>query len=286
MRVAILGTGKMGAAMARRLAAAGHELTLWNRHASRAEAVGVGKVASTPAEAASEADVIISMLTDESAVREVYLGRDGALTAARSQVFVDMSTAGPDVSREIGPAIERAGATFVEAPVLGSIAAIEAGGALVLAAGKPDAVERARPILELFGEVRHIGDLGSAAALKLIANSTLADIYAMTVELLAAGAAAGLKADDVFSVLTRFVPDLPRRRAGLIEHKYEPVTFAMRDMEKDLELATALFKRIGAKTPITDQTKELYKRATRAVPDLEVSAIATLYEKESATKSR
>ncbi|HVH63453.1 MAG TPA: NAD(P)-dependent oxidoreductase [Candidatus Dormibacteraeota bacterium] len=285
MRVAILGTGKMGAAMARRLQAAGHELTLWNRHRSRAEAVGAGNVASTPAEAARSSEYVISMLTDASAVREVYLGEDGAVSAARSQVFVDMSTAGPDASKEIGAAIERTGALFVEAPVLGSIAAIESGGALVLAAGKSEALERAREILALFGEVRHIGDLGSAAALKLIANSTLADIYAITVELLAAGAAAGLKTEDVFAILTRFVPDLPRRRAGLVDHQYEPVTFAMRDMVKDLEQATALYKRVGAKTPITDQTKELYKRATQAAPDLEVSAIATLYEKDSA-KSR
>lgn len=285
MRVAILGTGKMGAAMAKRLAGAGHELTLWNRNRARAEAIGVGRVAPTPAEAARDADVVISMLTDANAVRQVYLGKDGAANAAAHQVFVDMSTAGPDIDKEVAQVVERAGADFVQAPVMGSIGAIQAGTAAVLAAGKPKAVERARDVLASLGEVRYIGDLGSAAALKLIANSMLGGVYALTVELLAAGASAGLKTEDVFFVLNRFVPDLTRRKAGLVDHRYEPVSFAMRDMEKDLELATSLFERLEAKAPMTEQTKELYKRATRSTADLDVSAIASLYEKQT-SKSR
>ena len=282
MRVTILGTGKMGAAMARRLAGAGHELTLWNRNRSRAEAVDVGKVAATPADAARDADVVISMLTDANAVRQVYTSKDGAASVARTQVYVDMSTAGPDVDKEIGPVIERAGASFVEAPVMGSIGAIEGGTAVVMASGEPAAVERAREVLSSFGEVRYIGELGRAASLKLIANSMLGGIYALTVELLAAGAAAGLKTEDVFFILNRFVPDLTRRKAGLVEHRYEPVSFAMRDMEKDLELATSLFARLHSPAPITEQTKELYKRATPSTADLDVSAIASLYEKQAA----
>src|SRR5713226_7748181 len=100
MRVTILGTGKMGGAMARRLNASGHEVTLWNRTRDRAEAIGVGKVAATPAAAAQDAEIVISMLTDADAVRATYLGEDGAAAAARGQVFVEMSTAGPDVAKE------------------------------------------------------------------------------------------------------------------------------------------------------------------------------------------
>ncbi len=108
MRVAILGTGKMGGAMARRLEASGHELTLWNRTRERAEALGVGRVAATPAEAAEGADIVISMLTDADAVRAAYLGPGGAVKVARSQVFVEMSTAGPVVAKELAPLIDRA----------------------------------------------------------------------------------------------------------------------------------------------------------------------------------
>ena len=104
MRVALLGTGKMGGAMAQRLAAAGHELTLWNRTRERAEALGVGKLAATPAEAVAAAEIVISMLTDANAVRATYLGDGGAATAARAgQVLVEMSTAGPDIWKEVAP---------------------------------------------------------------------------------------------------------------------------------------------------------------------------------------
>src|SRR5712664_10614 len=170
MRVAILGTGKMGAAMARRLNETGHELTLWNRTKSRAEALGIGKVASTPAEAAQSADVVISILTDADAVRGTYLGENGAAKAARGQVFVEMSTAGPDVVKEVRSAIERAGAHFVESPVVGSTPAIETGKAVLFASGDDAAIKQALPILEELGEVRRIKEPEAAAKLKRIAN--------------------------------------------------------------------------------------------------------------------
>ena len=282
MRVAILGTGKMGGAMARRLEASGHELTLWNRTRERAEALGVGRVAATPAEAAEGADIVISMLTDADAVRAAYLGPGGAVKVARSQVFVEMSTAGPVVAKELAPLIDRAGAQFVEAPVLGSIAAVESGTLVIFAAGREAAIERARPALKDLGEVRPVGDIGSAASLKLVANSMLAGVNALAAELQSAGTAAGLQAEDVFWVLTRIAPVLNARKAGYVEHHYEPVSFALRDALKDLRLALDLFKRAGAATPITSTTKELYEAAAKTAGELDMSAIATLYHPKPA----
>src|SRR5260370_16704154 len=106
MRVAILGTGKMGGAMARRLASAGHDLTLWNRTRGRAEALGVGRVAASPADAAQGADVVISSLTDANAVRAAYLGADGAAKAAKRQVCVELSTAGPAIPKHPPPSTQ------------------------------------------------------------------------------------------------------------------------------------------------------------------------------------
>jgi 3-hydroxyisobutyrate dehydrogenase-like beta-hydroxyacid dehydrogenase len=282
MRVAILGTGKMGGAMARRLSSQGHELTLWNRTRERAESLGIGKVAATPAEAVESVDVVISMLTDAKAVRAAYLGEGGAATAAKSQVFVEMSTAGPDVSLEIAPNIERAGAQYVEAPVLGTIPAVESGTLVVLTAGDEAAIERARPVLESLGEVRRIGPLGSAAKLKLVSNTMIGGVTALAAELLAAGTQAGLNVDDIFALLSRVAPYLNTRKAGLVEHRYEPVTFALRDAAKDLRLAIDLYKRTGATTPLAAATKELYEQAARSAGDLDMSAIATIYDKETA----
>jgi 3-hydroxyisobutyrate dehydrogenase-like beta-hydroxyacid dehydrogenase len=124
----------MGGAIARRLESAGHELALWNRTRSRAEALGVGRVASTPAGTVDGAGVVISILTDANAVRAAYLGDDGAIKVAKSKVFVEMSTAGPDIAKELAPLIEKAGGQFVEAPVLGSVGAVEAGTLIIFVA--------------------------------------------------------------------------------------------------------------------------------------------------------
>jgi 3-hydroxyisobutyrate dehydrogenase-like beta-hydroxyacid dehydrogenase len=280
MQVAILGTGKMGGAMARRLESVGHQLTLWNRTRQRAEALGVGRVAATPAEAADQAEVVLSILTDAKAVRAAYLGEDGAAKAAHGQVFVEMSTAGPDIARELAPLVERAGARFVEAPVFGSIGAVESGTLVIFAAGGEAAIESARPVLKDLGEVRRAGEIGTAASLKLVANSMLAGVRALAAELMSAGTGAGLNPEDVLWVLARIAPVLNANRAGLIEHRYEPVNFALRDAVKDLGLAMELYGRTDADTPLTSAVKELYERAARSAGDLDMSAIATLYERQ------
>ncbi len=283
MRVAILGTGKMGGAMARRLSSAGHELTLWNRTQERAQALGIGKVAATPAEAAQKADVVISMLTDADAVRAAYLGDAGAVKGANRQIFVEMSTSGPDMAKELAPLVERAGAQFVEAPVLGSIGAVESGTLIIFASGHEAAIERARPVLQDLGEVRRVGEIGSAASLKLVANSMLAGVTALAAELMAAGTAAGLDPENVFWVLSRMAPVLNGRKAAFLEHRYEPVSFALRDAVKDLRLAVDLYKRTGATTPITRATAELFERASQSVGGLDMGAIASLYERQPAS---
>lgn len=284
MRVAIIGTGRMGGAMARRLKSQGHELTLWNRTRERAEALGVGMVAATPSEAARDAEVVISMLTDADAVRAAYLGEEGAVKSVKGQVFVEMSTAGPDVSAEIAPKLEKAGAQYIEAPVIGSVPAVEAGSLVVLAAGSKAAIDRARPVLQALGEVRHVVELGSAAALKLVANSMLAGVTALAAELQSAGTGAGLDVEDVFWAISRIAPVLNMRKAGLVEHRYEPVLFALRDAVKDLGLALEVYQRNASATPLTEKTKELYQRAAKSVGDLDMSAIASLYERQASDR--
>jgi 3-hydroxyisobutyrate dehydrogenase-like beta-hydroxyacid dehydrogenase len=189
-----------------------------------------------------------------------------------------MSTAGPEVSKELAPRLEGAGAQYVEAPVLGSVPAVEAGNLVILAAGDESAIQRAAPVLQGLGEVRRVGGgLGSAASLKLVANTMIAAVNALAAELVAAGTSAGLSGDDVFWVLARLAPAINSRRAGLLEHRYEPVNFALRDAVKDLRLATEFYKRTGASTPLALATKELYERAAQTVGDQDLSAIASLY---------
>jgi 3-hydroxyisobutyrate dehydrogenase-like beta-hydroxyacid dehydrogenase len=276
-RVAILGTGKMGSAIAARLAATGFKVVVWNRTRSRAEALGLGTVAATPAAAAAAADVIVSSLTGRDAVLAAYLGPDGALSAGEGKLFIEMSTAGPDLLSTLAERVAATGGTLVDAPIIGAPPAVRAGEATILAGGFDQDIAVASPLLSAFGTVRHVGSLGSAARLKLVANSMLADVILAAAELQVAGEGSGLDRDDVFWVLQRLVPSLEARRAGLIESRHTPPLFALRDLRKDVDLALALFSRSAASTPLTRSASALVNAAAASTPDLDISAIVLPY---------
>jgi 3-hydroxyisobutyrate dehydrogenase-like beta-hydroxyacid dehydrogenase len=275
-KVAVLGTGKMGGAIARRLQQGGFDVSVWDRTQSKAEALGVGRVAASPAEATQEAEVVISMVTGPQAVREVYFGPAGVFEAAPGKTIVEMSTAGPDIAEELATAAALNGARLIEAPVMGSIPAVSSGTLVILAGASPaEDLESARPVLEQLGEVHYVGDLGNAPALKLIANSMLAIATSGAAELMAAGTRRGLDPEQVFSVLTRVAPGLKLREDGFLRGVHEPAMFAVRDILKDLDLSLALYK--GSSVPLTSSTREVFARVASQSPDQDISAIADAY---------
>jgi 3-hydroxyisobutyrate dehydrogenase-like beta-hydroxyacid dehydrogenase len=284
-RIAILGTGKMGSAIADRLAESGFELTLWNRTRERAEALGIGTVADTAAAAVRDADVVISSLTGPEAVRSTYLGTDGAVSQGAGKLFIEMSTAGPDLLPSLAADVAAAGGRLVDAPIIGAPPAMRAGQTAILVGGSDLDVGRAEPILSALGTVRHVGSLGSGARLKLVANSMLADVILAAAELQVAGEDAGLAPDDVFWVLERLVPLLAARRAGIVEDRHEPTLFALRDLRKDLDLALALFGGSAARTPLTRSSSELISAAAALTPDFDISAVARPYRQSRRSTS-
>jgi 3-hydroxyisobutyrate dehydrogenase-like beta-hydroxyacid dehydrogenase len=284
MKVAILGTGKMGAAMARRLHQQGYELRLWNRTRSRAEQLGIGEVFNTPAQAVDGTDLAISMLTDSSAVRQTYLGENGAAQATGSPIYVESSTVDPGTHEQLAKALALRGASFIEAPVIGSVPAVAAGKLLILVGGDEFTLERIRKVLEALGEVRYVGALGNAARLKVVANSMLAVTSAAAGELYNAGLRAGIDRQRLWEILTRFVPYLDARRAGYLEGRYDPVMFRLADLLKDLGLARDLYRDVGVDTPLTDTTRELFERAAGEHGEQDIAAIADLWREPSATR--
>jgi 3-hydroxyisobutyrate dehydrogenase-like beta-hydroxyacid dehydrogenase len=282
MKVTILGTGKMGGAMARRLHQQGFELRLWNRTRQRAEQLGIGEVFDTPADAARDAEVVISMLTDPAAVRDAYLGQRGALEAEGPRTYVDSSTVDPKTHQALARVVEQRGSSFIEAPVLGSIPAVEAGKLFVMVGGERATFERLQAVLQALGDVRYIGPLGSAARLKLVSNSMLGVISAAAGELYNAGLRAGLDRERVWEVLTRLAPYLDARRAGYLEGRYEPVLFRLADMVKDLDLALDVYHEAGIDTPLSQKTRELFERAARDHGEEDLAAIAELWRQPMA----
>jgi 3-hydroxyisobutyrate dehydrogenase-like beta-hydroxyacid dehydrogenase len=281
VRVAVLGAGRMGSAMARRLANQGFDVVIWNRTRDKAEAVGVGTVAETPTKAVQGADAVVSSLTGPDAVRDVYLGANGVVSVVGGRVVIEMSTAGPHVVLELVEPLRERGAALVEAPVLGSIGAVEKGELYILAGGDTGDIERARPVLEKLGEVLPVGSIGSANRLKLVANSMLAVCSGASAELQAAGVAAGLEAEIVFNVLRRYFPYLEARRAGYLEGRYQPVTFAVKDLLKDLSLALELFRDNGSEAPYTVLSHQLYSEVAGDHAEDEMSAINERFRRPS-----
>lgn len=281
MKVAVLGTGKMGAAVARRLVTQGDEVLLWNRTRERAEAVGVGQVASTAADAVAGAEIAITVLTGPEAARATYAGEHGALESAADRVFIDLTTGGPDSAIRLDGEVREAGGRYVEAPVLGGPAAIEGGKLVVLVGGDPAALDAARPVIAKLGEVRHIGEIGSASKLKLVANSMLAGVSALAAELQAAGEEAGLPREDVFWALQRLAPALEMRKAGFLEQRYQPVFFTMRDMLKDIDLALELYRRAGAESPLVETARALFADVVEANGGDDLSAINARFRRRA-----
>jgi len=271
----------MGGAIAHRLKTGGFEVSVWDRTRSKAEALQVGRVVDSPADAARGADVVVSMVTGPQALRDVYFGPSGVFAAAAETIIVDMSTVGPAAAQELADAAELKGATLVEAPVIGSIPAVNSGTLVILAgAALFEDLEAVRPVLQQLGEVHYVGDIESAATLKLIANSFLGIVSAGAAELMAAGTAQGVDREQVFAVLSRIAPGLRMREAGFVRNVHEPTMFAVRDILKDLDLGLSLYQRVPgvrSRVPLTALTRELFASVASEVPDLDISAIVKAY---------
>ena len=275
--VAVLGTGRMGTAIARRLDQAGFDVHLWNRTRERAVAAGVGSVHDSVPEAIAGAEFVLTSLSGPEAVDEVLLGSGGAIAVATAQVFVDLSTIGPRASERVARAARERGLGFVQAPVLGSVPAAEAGKLVVLAGCPTTLFEQIRDVLSTLGEVRLVGDAAASSRLKLIANTELALVNVVAGELFAAAVELGLEADAVWPVLTRLVPYLDSRSNGFLKHVYAPVTFTVSAMVKDLKLSLDAYEERGSDVPMTRLGAELYERAAEKHADDDMSAIAALW---------
>src|ERR1700712_4779622 len=156
MRIGVAGLGKMGSAMAARLAETGAGVVVWNRTRERAEASGFA-VMDTPRALAEGSDIVMTSLFDAAALDAVFHGADGLLTAARGKLFIEMSTVRPAVQVALAAEVRAAGGTFVECPVGGTTGPARTGKLLGLVGAEPAHLERARPVLELLcRRVEHV----------------------------------------------------------------------------------------------------------------------------------
>ena len=285
LRVAVIGTGRMGTAMVGRLAGAGHHLTVHNRTRAKAEAVAArhdAAVAPTPREAVREADVVLVSLADDAAVTAAYGGPDGLVAGlAAGQVVADTSTVDPETLRGLEAAVVAAGAALLDTPVSGSVSTVEAGALLVMAGGDASALERARPALEaIASRIVHLGPLGAGATMKLVVNAMVHALNGALAEALVLAEKAGLdraSAYDVIAASAVGAPFVAYKRDAYLSPERTPVAFALNLVAKDLALADALAARVAAPMPQLATNRDVVQRAIAAgLGDADLSALATL----------
>ncbi len=272
MKIGIVGTGKMGSAMARRLLGLGHQVYVWNRTAARAQPLlDLGAIPSfTLCDTVASSDLVITMVTDEKALEEVYFGTKGLLSQAVSgKLFVDMSTVSPAMAKAVGARVLDAQASYLECPVGGSVGPASEGKLLGFVGGPSSDLERARPILEqLCRRVEHVGVLGSGATMKLAINLPLMVYWQTLGEALSLIQPLGLdpkRVIDIFSE-TSGGPNMLKARGGMIAQALSgagstQVTVDVATMRKDLRSMLAQATTNNVNLPLTTQTLKSFDQA-------------------------
>jgi 3-hydroxyisobutyrate dehydrogenase-like beta-hydroxyacid dehydrogenase len=292
MKVGFIGLGIMGSRMAANLRRAGHDLVVFNRTRATADAWAQehgATVAATPAEAAAEAEVVITMVVDGPQVEAVLLGDDGVVHGARAGLLcVDMSTISPTDTRRIGAALAERGIHFMDAPVTGSSPKAEDGTLTIMAGGEAEDFERARPLFEAMGRlVVHAGGLGDGEVIKLI-NNAVAAVNAVTVgEALLVARRAGVDLDVVEQVMgagSGGSAMLELKAGPMRRHDYTTL-FKLEHMLKDVRLCLEEGQAAGAPFASAAQAREILTAASgRGLGDADFAALIEVLESAADTR--
>ena len=265
-KIAFLGLGVMGYPMAGHLATASHEVTVYNRTASKSDkwvAQFGGKSAGTPAKACIDAEFVMSCVGNDDDLRGVCLGADGAFsTLSKNAVFVDHTTVSAAVTAELSAIAIENGAYFVDAPVSGGQAGAENGVLSVMCGGDQSAYDRALPVIESYAKIcRRIGNSGAGQITKMCNQIAIAGLVQGLSEALHFADKAGLDGRDVIEVISQGAAgswQMANRYETMIDDHYEH-GFAVDWMRKDLGICLATAEDNGASLPVTALVDQFYK---------------------------
>lgn len=290
MNVAFLGLGTMGAPMAANVARHGHRLAVWNRSPARAQPlVDAGaRLADTPADAARGADAVILMLADPIAVHAVVDGPYGLLEGLQPNALViDMSTVDVDTARVTDAKVRARGGRFVDAPVSGTRKPAVEGKLVIMAAGDPADVARARPLLETMGRVVAVGAVGQGMATKLVLNGLGAHMMTGFSAMLVLAAKLGLDLRAMLDVIGGGAFSSPLYTAKgprMLARDFEP-DFTLKLMHKDQELVLATAASLGYQMPTLAAIRDVLAQAIAAgYGDGDLSGVVRMFEDWAKTK--
>ena len=256
-RVACIGLGTMGGPMAGHVLDAGHDVTVWNRTAAKADDLvsrGARRAAS-PAEAARDADVIVTCVSDTPDLHAVVLGEQGVIEGVRDgAVLLDCSTVSPSAEKDLAEALARMSVEVVDAPLSGGAEGARNGVCTAFVGGSEAAFATARPILEAFCKtITHLGPTGAGQAAKAVNQIIISGTYASVGEGLAYAEAAGLPLEDLVEALSGGAADswILRNRSPKYIAKDYPAGFRTRLHRKDLGIAIAEGEAVGLDLALT-----------------------------------
>ncbi len=262
VKIAFLGTGLMGAPMARRLLAAGFQLSVWNRDNRKAEALAAdgAQVMPTPAEAAAQADIVITMLTNDDAVNSV-LFQQGVVEQLRpGAVIIDSSSISPPCARSHAAQLAQSGIHHIDAPVSGGVVGAQNGTLAIMAGGDKDLIERLSPIFAPLGRVVHVGPSGAGQICKLanqqIVGVTIGAVAEAMLLVEAAGASPAAFRDAIRGGFAESrILELHGKR--MVERAFEPGGPSSIQL-KDLNNVMALAHTLGLSLPLTQNVRQQY----------------------------
>jgi 3-hydroxyisobutyrate dehydrogenase len=287
-KVAFIGLGVMGFPMAGYISKAGHDVTVYNRTAAKAEKWAQtykGKTASTPAEAAKEADFVFTCVGNDNDLKEVTTGPEGAFqNVKKGAVFIDNTTASAKVARELFNIATEKGFGFLDAPVSGGQAGAENGALTVMVGGEQSDYEKAEPVIDCYSKkIKLLGSAGSGQLAKMVNQICIAGLVQALSEGIRFGQNAGLNVEDVIEVISKGAAQswqMENRFKTMIEDKFD-YGFAVDWMRKDLGIAMEEAKSNGSKLPVTEIVDQYYAEVQKNGGNrFDTSSLITLLPKK------
>jgi 3-hydroxyisobutyrate dehydrogenase len=288
MKTAFIGLGTMGCPMAENIIKAGHELVVHNRTTEKEEilcAFGAQRV-PTPRQAAENAEVIITCVSDTPDVEEVILGDDGVIHGAKEgSVVADMSTISPEVTRRIAKELAAKGVGMIDAPVSGGSEGAQKGTLSIMVGGDAKDVEKVLPVLESMGSsIVHVGDIGAGQLTKAVNQTIIAGTYLGVAEGIALALKAGLDAEKVVEAIKGGAAGswaLNNRSGNMINNEY-PLGFRVRLHHKDLGIALQAARELGVTLPAAALVDQMETGLiANGYGDEDVSAVARVIRTQS-----
>jgi len=279
MRVGVAGLGLMGSSIATRLVNTDHKVSVYNRNREKTKKFAkTATVVASPKELADSCDIVITIVTDFQAVKDVLLGKDGVIETTNLNVIVaDVSTISPSQSDHCAQALRKAGIEMLGMPVMGGPALAEIGGLVPMVAGSRQAFEKARPVIEKLGKAFYVGEKdGSANVIKLALNLNIALVASAVSEGITLAKGCGIDPSIFVQILnsTYFKTGLSEKKGPkMVENDFTP-SFHLKNMLKDIELANVTAQAAGITLPQTSLAQQVFSAANNTgFSDLDYTSI-------------